>query len=648
LAIVLRPDTYTHSPSQHWGYDQHTINRFFQSRTDHDALNDLPNDPSTRRALVLERYFNEWTAWRNSQIADWYTRMSDIVSPPSADVEPNDRKLYLAPIDLFRNPEITAALSPSLHRALKFDDVMGELSLKSEAIRSNPQIVFLKPHRVAPLHPPAFERVEYSIQGAKQFDEWFGMASCAGDLFICRSPGALSQPWATSTLFNRSLPVITCRHWTAAGDWESQPAAVALQKSDSQLIIDGAWQLSVSTGDALAEFSTVFSRLPAKRFETVPSSSETEHTVPVAVRQLAEDERLVFYAVNGSPWPVDVEIPVLGGGSGTHVQSFSAAAIQLHSDDRVQRLALRLRPFELAGGAFPDPSVRLGRYDFRVPEPAQEELRQAYFQIRSHLVQCGKAIGMDGLRNPGFEAGSADNFDGWSIGHQDRTRFQLIEGNANTGSRSLRIENRGTGSLWIRSNEFPSPETGRLSISVWLKIDDANNQPPLRISVENTRNGSNYYRFGSLGSLVKDGQQHQLTSQWQRFAVHFDDLPTAAGDTLRVGFDMIGPGEVWIDDVAIYNRWFGNNDITAMTQLLGGAGLLLEKTESLDQCRRVLEGYWPMFLRHYFAPKEPGSDDRPSHERYTDRQMIPPVQVDTTEPTNRFRRLVPPRVFQFR
>jgi len=153
--------------------------------------------------------------------------------------------------------------------------------------------------------------------------------------------------------------------------------------------------------------------------------------------------------------------------------------------------------------------------------------------------------------------------------------------------------------VWIRSNTFDGPETGRLSISVWLRTDDPQKQPPLRLAIEGKSGSDSYYRFGSVGSLSPDSASNQIQSKWKRFAVHFDDLPADGLSNVRVGFDLMGPGSVNIDHVQVFDRWFDENDAKAITQILASTGPLLSNQETFESCRQLLSGYWTRFLdRH--------------------------------------------------
>ena len=109
------------------------------------------------------------------------------------------------------------------------------------------------------------------------------------------------------------------------------------------------------------------------------------------------------------------------------------------------------------------------------------------------------------------------------------------------------------------------------------------------MAIEGQTRSSTYYRFGAIGALAPDSGVNQIDNQWRRFAVHFDDLPAEDLIDLRVGFDLMGAGEVLIDNVRVYDRWLDDKDTTAMTQLLASAVELLSRPDGFESCRRIVD-----------------------------------------------------------
>lgn len=167
---------------------------------------------------------------------------------------------------------------------------------------------------------------------------------------------------------------------------------------------------------------------------------------------------------------------------------------------------------------------------------------------------------------------------------------------------------------------------------------------PLKVS----RGGAGYYRFGSVGSLSTDQGVNQIETHWKRFAVHFDDLPVGTLANLRVGFDLMGAGQVDIDNVEVFDRWFDENDAKAITQMLASTGPLLSRPESFDSCRRLLEGYWAKFLDEYIVTEDTGENFQPERTATaTNREMplqnrdAPVASSSRSEDSNSGKRKIP-------
>ena len=82
----------------------------------------------------------------------------------------------------------------------------------------------------------------------------------------------------------------------------------------------------------------------------------------------------------------------------------------------------------------------------------------------------------------------------------------------------------------MRSNSFPAPATGRLSVWVWLRIDDPAKQPPLQLAVEGRLDGQPYYRPARVGASDErlDEPPPPLATTWAPYLVRIDDLPREA------------------------------------------------------------------------------------------------------------------------
>jgi hypothetical protein len=74
-----------------------------------------------------------------------------------------------------------------------------------------------------------------------------------------------------------------------------------------------------------------------------------------------------------------------------------------------------------------------------------------------------------------------------------------------------------------------------------------------------------------------------------------DNLPPSVTD-LRVAIDLMGAGQVSVDDVQVFDLWFERTERNELLKLSALANLYLGKGAALD-CERLLHGYWAEFLR---------------------------------------------------
>ena len=127
---------------------------------------------------------------------------------------------------------------------------------------------------------------------------------------------------------------------------------------------------------------------------------------------------------------------------------------------------------------------------------------------------------------------------------------------------------------------------------------------------------------------------------------------------MRIIFELTGPGEVWIDNVKLYDVLFPLNKmytraqadilelvkITHSAQGAYGAG-------QISDCLQLIEGYWPRFVMAYTPPTAPkmaalpavtpgAASPLPGESKST---ATPPNELEQPSPGagDRFKRWVP-------
>ena len=530
-----------------------------------------------------------WYQWRQEKLTAWYREIANAYRR----YYPN-RKTHIAATDLGQRPDIAASLNPSLHDAIDFGSAMTQAGLN---ISGDAYVETLCPERVANGQSLAQRRTEFGLRQSRQAQLFF---ADAGSSVLFEHRGAWKHfegLESTGVVDAMNGPLVRLQQLTTAGGAARQRYTRQLLNNDVSLFIESGDTLPLGQEANLDSLASVLSQLPAQKFDEVPWGRDDKSNLPVVVRQYRQGDEHWFYAVNDTPWPMELELVV----NTTGVQSSGPVSLSTGETVTVTdlngRTSIRqsLAPWSVIGGKTNSSHFEISSFDFLLPDGIDDQLNKRLHLLKSKLTRATRPVPINALENAGFESFEQNVLNGWDFGNHDDASIQIRIDDGQTGQASLSVETRGQ-PVWIRSNAFPAPQTGRLSLSVWLRSDDPTLQPALRLCVEGVGGDDAYYRFGTVGSLAAGDEASQVDGQWQRFAVHFDDLPTHENAQLRIGFDLMDAGQVAIDSVEVMDRWFDSDDARAITQLLAGVGPLLKQPHTIDRGRRILNGYWPTFL----------------------------------------------------
>jgi hypothetical protein len=633
VSLMCRPNSWTMLPGRRYGYDRKTISRFLTSLPQPPAS--FENDKNLIQH-VMGDFREPWIQWRSDQMSEFYLALARVVK----DSLPDGRVL-IAPINLHENAEVASALSPNLHSSVEVAPLLQRLGLDPERLEESESIVLLNPQPLPSTTSLHRARIGRQTNDLASFHSFFQSEKReTGALFYQDGTWAhFAQLQQLSPFDNQVGRLIRRQQLTPAGTFSRQSMARALHRIDSALLVDASDSLSMVAKDPTDNFTRVFSMLPREKFSEVPlrtnqstdsadiGSSVAGAGCPIAVRTLKTADTTLLYCVNDSPWPTQVNIHlvvgiqkpkmVLASGENTSrilqtiqdpSQAFRPFTADLPWGSLPERggdrgISIELPPYEVWGGTFEDNTVEVSHFDIELPESEGKihgALRKKIYQLQAKLNLATSADSVDVLLNQSFELEGRGSLDGWEWDDQSNEQINLEQEEGYESRTSLRMKTLGD-SVWMRSNRFAPPETGRLSVTVWIK-SVISEQPPLRLAIEGQTRSSTYYRFGAIGALAPDAGVNQIDNQWRRFAVHFDDLPAEELIDLRVGFDLMGAGEVLIDNVRVYDRWLDDKDTTAMTQLLASAVELLSRPDGFESCRRIVEGHWGRFLDEYTQP----------------------------------------------
>jgi hypothetical protein len=206
------------------------------------------------------------------------------------------------------------------------------------------------------------------------------------------------------------------------------------------------------------------------------------------------------------------------------------------------------------------------------------------------------------LPNPGFEVAVAGaGIRGWQPLEPQGVTLELDAGTAHEGRASLRFSSsRQVAS--VQSNLFHTPASGRLALSVWIRTEELERQPVLRLALEGPSDVQSYYRFAQVGG--QGAEAVPMKQEWTQYLFPIEDLPLEGLPQMRVRFDMMGPGTVWIDAIELYHLKFSKNERIELSKILATARGALREGEVTD-CLKLLDGYWPQFLAEHVPAVDP-------------------------------------------
>jgi hypothetical protein len=217
----------------------------------------------------------------------------------------------------------------------------------------------------------------------------------------------------------------------------------------------------------------------------------------------------------------------------------------------------------------------------------------------------------DWIVNPSFEDRGADPaIAGWvhsrgpgievnvdrTRGHQSASSLHLVSRAPPGGAAPI---------VWTRSATFEAPPTGRIAVAAWIRVADPTRQPKLRIAIEGKIDGQVYYMRDNVGASEYGNPVRPLTTEFSLFIFPVTELPLGGLTELRVGFDLMGEGEVWIDEVQVFDLRFEAPEYHALLSRMA----IVKSTQLADgelaHCQAFVDGYWPSFLRRHVKLDEP-------------------------------------------
>ena len=611
VMVAMTPNGYTHFPSSHWGQDTETVSEFM-NHLKAGGTDSLMSHQQSVQAINGELR-QQWLTWRSQKLSEFYSRIAATVQEQVAGA-----KLYLSPGELFNDPLVKRQLQPRLAVDVPFDEVMLEKGIKPNAFPASSSLVWMHPNKCVPIHDLSKQSSDVTIQRDARFSRWSGTHMQSATV-IQHTPHSRSlpgfdkvSPFGAGSANTWLINTLAATHGDAR-----KPFIESLVNSDTFHLLQGGWLLPFGSESSLRDMFETIKRLPKDRFQTVRLPDSVAKS-PITLRELRLDDVTYYYLLNNSPWSV-------GGAVELKVEPSARINLLAQQESRLNRMPLAtnpqgrqsiqwnrigatwsfdLKPYDIVAvkverGVPTVADVRV-TVDEAIAAKIQKEIREVNRRV-SNLTQPRH---MQVLQNSGFEATQTHLFpNGWVHNASAKNKIQTKTGNAFHGQQHLVLHRRPADRdvTWVRSEPFAPPATGRIAVSAWVRIPDESQQPSFRIAVEGKLYGQVYYRPRTIGRKESGQQARNITAigeKWSRFVLILDDLPKDGLSELRVGFDLMSAGEVWIDQVEVFDIWFQQQEFHG---LIKDVALVysLQEHGNLLECEEYLQSYWPRYLQQY-------------------------------------------------
>jgi hypothetical protein len=599
IALRLSADGYAQLPGPDWGLDDATVGRFEQ-----ETQVKVPGS-GTQRFAQRSAFFAEepqrraWLEWRAAQLAKFYRRAYEDI----AAIRPGSR-LYLAGADMLSGPDLDSDLRPTLPRRTTIASALLRVGIDARHYRDDQQrIVLLRPEHVASEENLGARAADLEIRQMADIDRCFQGITASGSLFF-HSPREIHIE-----SFDRKSPFKSTYTWlistpSPSGEQNRRRFVHSLATLDSQVMIDGGWMLSMGQEASIREIAATYRALPAIRFEPVGNGQATDPAQPVAFRCGTHGGRTYLYAVNDAPFATTARIHIEAGPDCRIEELSGLRKIEPLKAETSSGYSweVALEPYDLVAIQLSEPNVACSAPHVTWPDAVESALSLQIRRLGARAAALRNPPVLDVVGNPGFEsqATASDAIPKWTVIAKGKTSVRLDSTEKHGGGQSVKMTSQGP-TVRLVSQPLAAPPTGRLTISVWLRVADADRQPPLLLALEGKLGGRDYYRFGPVGLSANGGPPvSAIGTEWGQYVFQVDDLPLEGLTSLRARFDLMGPGEVWLDDVQVSGLAFSRPEMVELSKLITLADVKLQNGQ-IGDCLRLLEGYWPRFLEENVA-----------------------------------------------
>ncbi|QDV22096.1 glycoside hydrolase family 10 protein [Aureliella helgolandensis] len=582
-----------------WGYNDRSLAEYQR-----EVQANLPKVESLEAVFSTGAIRQGYLNWRAQELTNFFTKLSAplVRANPKAKLYLNASRLweespeayeFFQPDQILRQPAdflLAQGISPQRLANLPSVELLrGQLDQQVDSVNSQDWIRQLAAARA--LHGlPESQRASVLLHQSTH-----GMPLSNSPESTSLTPQGLAAAWVYAQP-------------TRPGDFSTKDIVGQVFEADPTLLVVGGWLPLFGQEEATKGVYQVLTSLPSVPLKPMDSQARDSN---IRVRYGEQAGRYYVQVVNNAPWSERIQLAVKAPSfegqprvlPGSQVL-FEVEQSEAKSLSANQTWVMVMPPYSLAGIEVQSSELELLAVR---NTPANEAIRSIASQLETLemlITQAADPTLQNVLANVDgeFETWGNDGLPhGWNVSTLPQVVIQRSDEFPHGGRSSLRIESRGRSdaSAWIQSRGFQPPATGRLAIDVWLRTTAVSDPLLVRVSVWGRKsNGARYERSQQFGGLSES--RSNLPIDWGRrpMQLFVGDVPVDELNELHLAVELIGPGQIWVDDVKIFESCLQPDERIHMR------GQLLVAKERLAEgnpyaAEQLLDSHWGRYLSEF-------------------------------------------------
>ncbi|MEN1679834.1 MAG: hypothetical protein AAGJ46_09580 [Planctomycetota bacterium] len=342
----------------------------------------------------------------------------------------------------------------------------------------------------------------------------------------------------------------------------------------------------------------------------------------VAVHTKQANDQTVITLSSSSPWPCEATVTARTAAACVASGEGAGQPGPLSFGKGEHLLTADLPPYGFARYMFDSPDVTPVGLRTKDAAVAKGQLAAELANLRRRNLAAESPFA--GGPSASFESDSpGGTIEDWGAVPRGASGVTLTSESPADGQQAVRLTSSGPG-VGVQSLGFPASRTGQLAVVFRVRAADIQPTSELRVVFEQTAGG--YRSFTVMGA-----PQLETAEQWRSFAFPVNDLPLGRETNLRLRFELAGGGQVDIDHLQMYDLTFplgflGSSSAKQRLELLKPIQAAENALANgrLEDCRRVLDGYWPRFVATHVPAAAPVTE--------VAEQPTPPSEADDDKP----------------